>query len=466
MSRSHGIRVRRRSGQGRGRAGQPIGPKEADRFEQRLTHHGIGISPTGIAIEPADAVRGHQLHAGIRAVPTTGSPMPTLRWPWRSTALDYVVACGIRRRTALRLQLVCHSLQQRFAASHLCTATSGGVLTSLRDLGPPAMATGKNRGPPRSGMCAPVLHFVRNPCQHFRDGGDRCRRAPPRRPPRTCTAMALRRDRVRVQPWSGWPAARSPVFYTFAGPQSIKGGLNSSSASARYPSDLLGAIVPSIQWLTTRGPTATANTRFSYAAALYLGLPLVIVLASFAVLFRKRRTIPFAGMMALIAFVLSLGPRLRVDGHDTPIRLPFVIFDHLPVVENFVQVRFSLYTALFAAAMFSIGLEELWQRLRRSRSLRRLSRRWRVMAAAGLSAAIAAAMAIPLVPGNTQPASSTDIPSFFTSTAVDAIPQGSVVLAYPYPDFSGPSLFYQPSHGIMLDQAVAGMRFKLIGGYF
>jgi hypothetical protein len=54
---------------------------------------------------------------------------------------------------------------------------------------------------------------------------------------------------------------------------------------------------------------------------------------------------------------------------------------------------------------------------------------------------------------------------FFTTTAVDALPQGGVVLAYPYPDFSGPSIFYQPTHGMMLDQTVAGMRFKLIGGY-
>jgi hypothetical protein len=39
-----------------------------------------------------------------------------------------------------------------------------------------------------------------------------------------------------------------------------------------------------------------------------------------------------------------------------------------------------------------------------------------------------------------------------------------VTLAYPYPDLAG-GLFFQPPHNIMLDQAVAGMRFKLIGGY-
>lgn len=256
-----------------------------------------------------------------------------------------------------------------------------------------------------------------------------------------------------------------PVFYTLAGPQRIKGGPISPTALMRYPSDVLGAIVPSSEWLSTNGLMELANTRFPYATALYLGLPLIGVLVSFAVFFRKRRAVLFAGLMVLIAFILSLGPRLRVGGHETPIRLPFVALEHLPLLESLTPVRFSLYTALFGAAMFAIGLDEFSQRLRRSCTTSWLTPRWRIVSAAGLSAAIAAAVAIPLIPRHTQPVSETDVPSFFTSTAVDAIPQDSVVLAYPYPDMSGPSPFYQPTHDIMLDQAVAGMRFKLIGGY-
>jgi hypothetical protein len=257
----------------------------------------------------------------------------------------------------------------------------------------------------------------------------------------------------------------APVFYTFFGPQSIKGTPVSSTAITNYPSDLFGAFVPSSEWLTTNGLTALAATRFPYGTDLYLGLPLIAVLACFAIFFRKRRAILFAGIMALISLVLSLGPRLRVDGHDTPIVLPFVVLQHLPLVEGLVPVRFSLYTALFTAAMFAIGLDELWRRLRQSGNPTWLSPRWRIVAAAALSAAITVAAVIPLVSRHTQTVTQTDVPSFFTSTAVNAIPQGSVVLAYPYPDFSGPSLFYQPTHDIMLDQAVSGMRFKLIGGY-
>ncbi len=250
-----------------------------------------------------------------------------------------------------------------------------------------------------------------------------------------------------------------PVIYALAGPQSIRGTVQ----RAVPPSDLFGAFVPSSQWLGTNGLTAMANQRFAYATALYLGLPLVVVLVSFAIFLRQRRAILFAGSLALIAFVLSLGSRLRVDGHETSFPLPFVVFENRPVVGGLIPVRFSLYTALFAAAMFAIGLDELWRRMRRSGRPAWLSARWRIVATVGALATLTAAAVIPLAPRHTQLSTSTNVPSLFTTAAVEAIPVGSVVLAYPYPDALG-GLDPVP-HGIMLDQAVAGMRFKLIGGY-
>ena len=255
-----------------------------------------------------------------------------------------------------------------------------------------------------------------------------------------------------------------PVVFTLAGPQSVRGAPSSASTNAvLLPSDLLGSIVPSSQWLSTTQLTAIASQRFASTSDLYLGVPLVVVLASFAVFLRKRRTILFAGTLALIAFVLSLGPRLRVDGHDTSISLPFLVFEHLPLVKGFDPGRFSLYTALFAAAMFAIGLDELRRRMMRSRRPPWLSPRWRRVATVGALAALTAVVVIPLAPRHTQQTTPTNVPSLFTSAAVAAIPAGSVVLAYPYPDSSG-GLSLSP-HDIMLDQAVAGMPFKLIGGW-
>ncbi len=256
-----------------------------------------------------------------------------------------------------------------------------------------------------------------------------------------------------------------PVIYALAGPQSIRGTIQIGAIfTALFPSDLFGAFVPSSQWLATNGLTALANQRFANATVLYLGLPLMVALVSFAIFLRQRRTILFAGSLALIAFVLSLGSPLRVDGHETSIPLPFAVLTHLPVVGGFIPVRFSLYTALFAAAMFAIGLDELWRRMRRSGRPAWLSPRWRIVASAGALAALTAAVVLPLAPRHTQQTSETNVPSLFTSAAVEAIPAGSVVLAYPYPDYSG-SVYFTAPYDIMLDQAVTGMRFKLIGGY-
>jgi Bacterial Ig domain len=255
-----------------------------------------------------------------------------------------------------------------------------------------------------------------------------------------------------------------PLLYTFAGPQSINGAPTSPAVSTEFPSDVLGAVVPSSQWLQSSGLKHLSDTRLRYAAPLYLGIPLVLVLVSFAIVLRKRRTILFAGALALIAYVLSLGTRLWVDGHETAIPLPFAVLGRLPILEGFTPVRFALYTALFAAGMLAIGLDELRARMRTWGGPARLSPRGRTVVTAATLGAVAAVSVIPLLPRHTQPVTKTGIPSFFTSAAADAIPAGSVVLAYPYPDFSG-GLFFQPPHDIMLDQAVSGMRFKLIGGY-
>ena len=254
-----------------------------------------------------------------------------------------------------------------------------------------------------------------------------------------------------------------PVVFTFAGPQSVKGPpVSASTVNLLFPSDLLGSIVPSSQWLSTNQLTAIASQRFASRRTSISGFPWWSSWRRSRYSSANDGRSSSGGTLALIAFVLSLGPRLRVDGHDTSISLPFLVFEHLPLVKGFDPGRFSLYTALFAAAMFAIGLDELRRRMMRSRRPPWLSPRWRRVATVGALAALTAVVVIPLAPRHTQQTTPTNVPSLFTSAAVAAIPAGSVVLVYPYPDSSGGAYF---SHGIMLDQAVAGMPFKLIGGW-
>ena len=207
--------------------------------------------------------------------------------------------------------------------------------------------------------------------------------------------------------------------------------------------------------------TAIASQRFGNATDLYLGVPLVVILVSFAVLLRQRRTILFAGSLALIAFVLSLGPRLRVDGHETSISLPFVVFEHLPLVNGFTSIRFSLYTALFTAAMFAIGLDELWRRMMRSRRPAWPSPRWRSVATVGALAASPPSRCFRWHHATRSRRLRRMFRPFSRRRPLRPFQLGAWSWPIPtrIPQVAGTS-----RHDIMLDQAVAGMRFKLIGG--
>ena len=253
-----------------------------------------------------------------------------------------------------------------------------------------------------------------------------------------------------------------PLLFTFTGPESVKGSPQSTLFLATFNTDLLDPIATvSHQWLVPGVLTASSDN------ALYLGFPLVLVLSCFAVFLRSRREILFAGAMTLIAFVLSLGSPLTINGHKTWVSLPFSVLTHLPALSGFEARRFALFTDLFAAAMFAVGLDELWRRMRLSPETGSSSKQNSVLrvAAPGI---LALAVVLPLVPRSVQSTTPIPVPEFFTSSAVDSITSGGVVLAFPYPDSATNAplaLLIRPVDSAMLDQAVSGMRFTLIGGF-
>jgi hypothetical protein len=256
-----------------------------------------------------------------------------------------------------------------------------------------------------------------------------------------------------------------PLIFTFTGSGHINGPPQSSSFLATLNGDLLSPFLASSrQWLD---PAVIGQKGIPAGNLLYLGLPMVVVLACFAIFLRSRKEILFAGVLALMAFVLSLGSPLTINGHRTPVPLPFAFFAHLPALSGFEARRFALYTDLFAAAMFAIGVDELCKRMRKQQLLRR-SPAWNKAIGSIALGTLILVVAVPLVPSSTQASDATNIPAFFTSTAVDSIPPGSVVLAYPYPDFVSENVWsalIRPVDNVLLDQAVAGMRFNLIGGF-
>lgn len=263
-----------------------------------------------------------------------------------------------------------------------------------------------------------------------------------------------------------------PVLFAFAGPAHLNGVPRLRKAR----SDLLGHVVPGhLTWLVpSMFRSVWKNfTLYFYSAPTYQGIPFIVAIISIVVWLRKRPIVLLAGVMAGIAFVLSLGSSLDIHNHNYGIPLPFALLAHLPITDGFAAGRFSVFIDLFGAGVVAVGLDEIHTRIERSGRPRWLTRAWRrgsAVVAATVVVVVSLVVAVPLLPRHSQDATPADVSSFFTSGSARAIPPGSVVLTYPYPTApTGQSLFGSRDVATvgdaLLDQAVSGMRFDLIGGY-
>ncbi len=255
-----------------------------------------------------------------------------------------------------------------------------------------------------------------------------------------------------------------PVWYTYFGPAHINGPPQSLASLATFPGDLVAGIAPTVSQLFGSAHLKSIGDHLTGGDVtengMYLGIPLIVALGLIVGFCRRVRTVVFFAVMLLVSYVLALGSRLHIDKHNTGIPMPYAILIHLPVIQNLLPVRFSLFVQLFAVLILAIGLDRCYHWLRANWASRHANAhargRHRPWLAVTLTAAFAAAALFPLVPKIPYSAASTDIPTLFDSPAIDNIPVGSVVLVYPYP--------FDPRDQILLPQALSDMRFKIIGG--
>jgi hypothetical protein len=126
-------------------------------------------------------------------------------------------------------------------------------------------------------------------------------------------------------------------------------------ALADFPADLLSFVVPG--GLVAAAPERVGATQPSWATgAAYLGLPLLALLAAFAVRYRRDRR----ALLVLVAFafpaVAALGTYLHVGGTDTGIPMPWLAFDGLPLLRYAIPLRFPAFAFLAAGVAAAIWL--------------------------------------------------------------------------------------------------------------
>jgi hypothetical protein len=171
----------------------------------------------------------------------------------------------------------------------------------------------------------------------------------------------------------------------------------------------------------------------------YLGLPTLIVIGWF--LWRRRRTASgrLLGLALAVGLAIELGTSLWVGGNRI-VTLPWELVARLPLFNNVLPVRFSLFVSLAAAVVVA-----LWAS---SRDVPRWAR-----------VALPVAAVLSLVPTLRQAdwKLHPNRPQLFTESSLlsACVPKGENVLVFPF----------GPREHSMLWQAESDFRFRMAGGY-
>jgi hypothetical protein len=246
-----------------------------------------------------------------------------------------------------------------------------------------------------------------------------------------------------------------PLWAYFLGPERVTGSVQSRATLDLLSNDLMTLILPSSAQRISPGGLQNIADRIApvwlWAGENggYIGVPLLLLLIAVVIRNRKNGLVRFAGFLGIVALLISLGPKLMIDGHGTGIPLPFRLVETLPGFSSVEASRFALYVGLFAGLLLAVGLDHL-----RTNGFGRLGAGRPGALVATVVAVVALVSVLPAFP---YPSSATGVPTFFGAGEASRIADNSVVLTYPIPDFP----FVQPMNW----QAVDGMRYKLIGGY-
>lgn len=231
------------------------------------------------------------------------------------------------------------------------------------------------------------------------------------------------------------------VGIQLTGPDRVQGLVHRADIFSTTPLNFL--IPEGSEWLSPSW-LSPINSRFSgngTEANAYVGAPLMALAVFVLIRYRRVSLVRAAGAVSILMAIFSLGP------HFTPLRksffpLPWYPFSRLPLLGNVQPSRMMFFVFLGLAILLAYALHLLSER------------RTKVLS----SVAVAIIALLPLFPKVPLYSQAITDPGYFSSAAVDEIPDGAVAFTVPFPS--------QASVEPMNWQRASGMRFKLLGGYF
>lgn len=261
-----------------------------------------------------------------------------------------------------------------------------------------------------------------------------------------------------------------PLSFQFFGPQQVHGSVWGPNT---FVSDLLAFVVPTrLQQLAPATAIQVSDLFRSkvYEWSAYLGIPLLALLAYGAARYRASRAVRISALLGLFMALLSMGPLVNLAGRTTPVPVALLAFALpplsrdlrpprlmlyaflaiwvalviIPIIDDILPSRLTLFVFLFAGLLLTLTLDATF----RTRLPRRIGV---VLAATGLAL-------LAILPVQPFPTMSVASPSFFTTAAVNRIPDGSVALVAPY-------AYDWRLATPMLWQVESGMRFRMPEGF-
>ncbi|WP_412539723.1 hypothetical protein R8Z50_28355 [Longispora sp. K20-0274] len=91
----------------------------------------------------------------------------------------------------------------------------------------------------------------------------------------------------------------------------------------------------------------------------YFGWPLLILCAVTTVLLWRNVLVRIAAAVGLVFGSLSLGPMIKIYGHNTGLHSPFSLINELPVLESIVPVRLAIMVTPAVAVLLALALDKV-----------------------------------------------------------------------------------------------------------
>ncbi len=248
-----------------------------------------------------------------------------------------------------------------------------------------------------------------------------------------------------------------PLWFFFFGPQSDGGTPNLVAKATQQSTAVSEFFKPGhFIWLAPFGRVGgtLGGPASGWINSYYIGVALVALCAVGLWRARHNRLVVVMALIAIVTALFSLGPRIDVPFFHTTVSSPYRLIVHLPLLRDLLPQRFLEITLLCAgvlcAAAFTprLGARD---ELRLPPTPHAPKTTWAI-------SALSALVVVSLLPAHQIPSAKTQRLTWFdSSTAHRVIPDGSVVLPYPYS--------YAFFNTAMLDQAESGLRYQLIGGF-